>query len=340
MTLQQALQEWLLELETIRRLSPQTVRAYRKDVADWLGDLEKQQGVRNVSDVEAKVQPSTIRSYLARLDRTLERSSLSRKLSAIREFLRFLKERGQIQTQGAGWVPSPRYKRALPRFLRIDEMNDLIESGAGAEEAGNPDGPRGDGALPSSQEGALRDRAIFEVLYAAGLRVSELVGLNWVCLEEASDGNPLAAWVRVVGKGNRERRVPLGEPAVVALRDLRAAQYARWGDEAVQGKAPIFTNSKGGRLTARSVARILSARIRSAGLDRAVSPHGIRHSFATHLMAAGADLRSIQELLGHARLSTTQRYTHVDIGALLDDYSQAHPWGGSRATSRKRKSSR
>jgi integrase/recombinase XerC len=170
--------------------------------------------------------------------------------------------------------------------------------------------------------------------------------LNWGSIEGSMNGGRSSVpegsspgWVRVLGKGGRERRVPLGEPAILALSALRADQTIKWGETSVHPGEPIFRNTQGGRLTSRSVARILEKRIQSAGLNRTVSPHGIRHSFATHLMAAGADLRTIQELLGHAQLSTTQRYTHVDVGALMDDYSKAHPWGAGHTQRRKRKTS-
>jgi integrase/recombinase XerC len=330
MTLQEALQEWLLEMQAIRRMSPQTVRAYRKDVSDWLETLARDEGRRTVETIEAHLlKPGALRSYLSQLDQRLERSSLARKLSAIRAFLRFLHERGKIKSNTARLVPSPRYKRSLPRFLRVDEMRQLIE--APTKETVRDE---------QGQEAESRDRALFEVLYSGGLRVSELVGLNWGSFEGLSSGGGIQGWVRVVGKGNRERRVPLGEPAMLALRALRIEKEALFGTVATGFDSPVFVNSKGGRLSARSVARILSLRIQEAGLERAVSPHGIRHSFATHLMAAGADLRSIQELLGHARLSTTQRYTHVDVEALLADYSRAHPWGASRQPARKRKNVR
>jgi integrase/recombinase XerC len=158
-----------------------------------------------------------------------------------------------------------------------------------------------------------RDRAIFEIIYGSGLRVSECVGLN------AGDVDLQSGWVKVLGKGNKERTVPFGGPAGKAIEESLADRPS------TEASSPLFVNFRGTRLTARSVARILVKHLVRMAATRSISPHGLRHSFATHLLAAGADLRTIQELLGHARLSTTQRYTHVDLGALLDEYRDAHP---------------
>jgi integrase/recombinase XerC len=278
--------------------------------------------IRTVRELEANLDPRAVRSYLAQLDRSLERSSLSRKLSAIREFLRFLREKGVLSRNVASLVPTPRHRRGLPRFLRVDELSELVE-GSNPEEG---------------KDTELRDRTLIEVMYSAGLRVSELVALSWKDLDLES--LEVGGWVRVFGKGSKERRVPLGEPAVLALRGLRAAVILSRGAEAGEASAPVFINQRGGRLTTRSVARVLEKRLLESGAARRVSPHGIRHSFATHLLAAGADLRSIQGLLGHARLSTTQRYTHVDLGTLMEDYARAHPLVQGSQVPRKRKSSR
>jgi integrase/recombinase XerC len=185
--------------------------------------------------------------------------------------------------------------KSLPRFFKIEEMQELIEAPDTATVLGR------------------RDRAIFEIIYGSGLRVSECVGLN------VGDVDLHSGWVKVLGKGNKERTVPFGTPAKKAIEDSLSDRSAR---EAV---APLFVNFRGSRLTARSVARILTKHLIRMAAARSISPHGLRHSFATHLLAAGADLRTIQELLGHARLSTTQRYTHVDLGALLDEYRDSHP---------------
>ena len=198
-----------------------------------------------------------------------------------------------------GFRPSPQAKRSLPQFLRVEEVLDLIQA---------PD--------LSSQLGR-RDRALFEVLYGCGLRVGETVGLN------ISQVDLKKGWVRVLGKGAQERMVPFGAAARDALRlslaDRQPVALPAAPDE------PLFINFRGTRLTSRSVARILAKHLLRIASAKTLSPHGLRHSFATHLLAAGADLRTIQELLGHARLSTTQRYTHVDLGVLMDEYREAHP---------------
>ncbi len=324
-----ALDLWLRHLGESRRLSPRTVAAYASDVGDWLKWLSEQEGVSDTQGLGARLQPRLVRAYLSSLDGKLERTSLSRKLSALRGYLKFLRERDFIAGNPASWVPSPRFKRSLPRFLRLDEVEKLIEGGASQAKDPGTDSLAGAGSdVPQWIQ--LRDQALFEVLYSCGLRVSELVSLSWGSLSP----NPAAqaqregggGWVRVMGKGAKERRVPVGEPALEVLGKLASAIAESHGGGVCPPDSPVFLNQKGGRLTVRSVARILEKRLLAIGAERPVSPHGIRHSFATHLLAAGADLRAIQELLGHARLSTTQRYTHVDLGALMEDYAQAHPW--------------
>jgi integrase/recombinase XerC len=186
----------------------------------------------------------------------------------------------------------------LPRFLKIEEALELLRA-------------------PDASAGLLgfRDRAIFELMYACGLRVGEAVGLSW------GDVDLREGWVRVLGKGSKERVVPFGGPTRAVIEEYRTALRT----EQLERTAPVFVNYRGARLTSRSVARLLARHLVRLGALTEISPHGLRHSFATHLLAAGADLRTIQELLGHARLSTTQRYTHVDLGRLMDDYRAAHP---------------
>jgi integrase/recombinase XerC len=285
-----------------RRSSAHTVRAYQADLEHWLGDLEGNRGIRDTAELSVGLKAAHLRSYLAALCDTHERSTLCRRLSAIRTFLRFLRARAWIERDVGVLVPAPRAKRKLPRFLKIGEVQDLIEAPDTATWLGK------------------RDRALFELLYGAGLRVSEAVGLDRRNLE-LQDG-----WVRVLGKGSKERSVPFGPPARAALE-----AYLSDLDTRFPGTDALFVNFRGTRLTSRSVARLLSRNLVRLGSAQTLSPHGLRHSFATHLLAAGADLRSIQELLGHARLSTTQRYTHVDLGALLDDYRNAHPLSGARS---------
>jgi integrase/recombinase XerC len=237
----------------------------------------------------AHVDARLLRQYLARLyEAGLSRVSIARKLAAIRSCLAFLTRRGGLAKNPAREVASPRLPKRLASFLPIDEATVLLEHPA-----------------------AARDRAILEMLYATGARVAEFCALDLADVDGAGDT------IRVRGKGAKERVIPVGDAALQAL-----AAYLR-----VRGNAdgPLFENVRGGRLTARSVHRIVKARSRAAGLTRRVTPHTLRHTFATHMLDAGADLRLIQDLLGHSRLSTTQRYTHVSADHLMRVYDSAHP---------------
>lgn len=246
-----------------------------------------------------RLEPSHLRSYLSELHDSHERSSICRRLSAIRSFLRFLRSREWLKRDVGRLVPTPKADKKLPRFLKIEEMLELIWA---------PD---------LSTRLGRRDRALFELMYACGLRVGETVGLN------VSDLDLERGWVRVLGKGSKERNIPFGGPAAEAL-SLYLSEGLPNG-RADSPDRPLFLNFRGSRLTSRSVARILHKHLVRVAASKSLSPHGIRHSFATHLLAAGADLRTIQEMLGHSQLSTTQRYTHVDLGALIDEYRSAHP---------------
>lgn len=287
MTLVQGINIYIGALDAERGASPHTIRAYRSDLRDWA----------EFSGGEWRLTPQELRRYLASLYPTHERVSISRKLSAIRSFLRFSRQRGWIEHESAALVPAPKAPRDLPRFLPIETAQELVEA---------PD---------LTTRLGRRDAALLELLYGCGLRVSEAVGLD------IGDVDLTQGWVRVLGKGSRERTVPFGTPARRALERM-------FEDRSLMGlksKDPVFTNVQGTRLTTRSVARILTKHLVRIAAPQSVSPHGLRHSFATHLLSAGADLRAIQELLGHARLSTTQRYTHIDLGELLDDYRENHP---------------
>jgi integrase/recombinase XerC len=213
--------------------------------------------------------------------------------------LKYFRNRSWITRDVGQWVPSPRQEKKLPRFFKIEEIEELLEA---------PD---------TTTLSGLRDRAILELLYGSGLRVSEGVGLS------IGDLDLTRGWATVFGKGSKERQAPLGPPSIQALQAYWERRKSQ-GEE-LKPSSPVFVNYQGGRLTSRSVARIVNRHLVRIASAKSLSPHGLRHSFATHLLAAGADLRTIQELLGHARLSTTQRYTHVDLGALLDEYRTAHP---------------
>jgi integrase/recombinase XerC len=285
-------------LETERRASGHTLRAYRNDLAQYAAFLAGQ-GAAVVPS-----SPALVRAFLARAAGTCGATSLGRKLSAIRSLYRFLVRDGAAQVNPARGVASPRRPKRLPQALREEEAAALVEAPA-----------RLAGPL------ALRDRAFLELLYASGLRVSELVGLD---LGDLDLGQCI---VRVLGKRRKERVVPFGRSAREALaRYLDGARPAlAAGPDGARAGGAVFLNWRGGRLTSRSVARRIERWVLAAGLPRHVHPHVLRHSFATHLLGNGADLRGIQELLGHASLSTTQRYTHLDWKRLAEVYDAAHP---------------
>jgi integrase/recombinase XerC len=284
-----------IQSQTSRNCSPHTTRAYGQDLTHWSGDLEEKRNILTVAELSDRLEPTHLRSYLAGLYDSHERTTLCRRLSAIRSFLKFLRRQGWIERDIGVLVPSPKVKRDLPRFLKIEEALDLCDA---------PD---------CSTRLGKRDKALFEILYGCGLRVGEAVDLD------ITDVNLASGWVRVLGKGSKERNVPFGPPA----REAIEIYLAEWRLRDPTG--PLFVNYRETRLSARSVARILIRHLVRMASAKTLSPHGLRHSFATHLLAAGADLRTIQELLGHARLATTQRYTHVDIDALMEEYRVAHP---------------
>jgi integrase/recombinase XerC len=293
--LESALRAFLEFLSVERNSSPHTIRAYEVDLCQWIQVLADKAQIITVSDLGREMTPMHLRSYLSDLYATHERSSLCRKLSAIRSFIKYLRRQGWIEKDVGVLVPTPKSQKSLPQFLKIEEIFELIQA---------PD---------LSTFLGRRDRAIFEILYGCGLRVGEAVSLNY------SQIDLKGGWVRVMGKGSKERMVPFGSPAREALELYLPDRGLLKADD------PLFINFRGTRLTSRSVARILAKHLIRIASVKSLSPHGLRHSFATHLLAAGADLRTIQEMLGHARLSTTQRYTHVDLGGLIDEYSASHP---------------
>ena len=284
-----ALDAYTVHLRTERHASPHTIRAYRTDLRQFL-DV--------AGTALARIRPDSIRHWLRTLDGTAQRSSIARKLAAVRSFLRWCVETGRLTADPASGVATPKTRRTLPTHLTLDQVDRLLATPDAASLAGG------------------RDRAIFEVLYSAGIRVSELTGLDWV------DVDVETGVVRVLGKGRKVRVVPIGRPALAALAAYRAACAAA-GMPAQRG--PVFRNLRGGRLTSRSVARRMERHVLASGAPGKATPHALRHTFATHLLGAGADLRAIQELLGHASLSTTQRYTHVDLRRLMEAYDRAHP---------------
>ena len=284
-----------------RGVSRHTRAAYGKDLGRFADFLSTVFWNRPLEKIAARdVDALAVRSYIAHLRADgLAKASIGRHLSALRTFFAFLKREGRADTNPAKAIATPRKEQALPRTLSVTEAGAVVEA-------------RG-------REGALgaRDRALLELLYATGLRVSELVGLR------LEDVDLSARQVRTVGKGRKERIVPFGRAAGDAVKAwLRERATLR---PAGKDADFVFLNAHAGRLTDRSVRRILDRAMLSADVSRHASPHALRHSFATHLLAAGADLRSIQELLGHASLSTTQRYTHLDAERLLEVYRKSHP---------------
>ncbi|HSS44489.1 MAG TPA: tyrosine recombinase XerC [Thermoanaerobaculia bacterium] len=307
MTLSGAIDGFESYLADERRFSPRTVLAYRADLDRFADFWEREFAHEGAGKTPlSRIDPLAVRSHLASLHRSrLSNRSLARHLSALRSFFRWACREGHLASNPVRGLPAPRAGKTLPRAMTLSDVEALLEA---------PDG----GVFPE------RDRALFELLYATGLRVSEAAGLD---LEDVDFSSRL---VRVLGKGGKERLVPFGEPAGQALGDYLPARAAarrkgeRIGEEPSSGD-PVFVNVRGGRLTTRSMARLLKRRLRASGLSTDISPHALRHTFATHLLEQGADLRAIQELLGHASLSTTQKYTHLDAARLREVYRRAHP---------------
>jgi integrase/recombinase XerC len=291
-----AIAAFVRHLERERNASAHTRRAYRKDLEQLLAHARAELGKEPTPhDVDHLV----IRSFLARLhERGLKKVSAARKLAALRTFFRFLCREGVLERNPARALLSPRTERRIPVHLEEDEIQALLDV-------------PGEGLAP------CRARAILELFYATGIRCGELVGLD---VEDVDTG---ARMVRVLGKGRKERVVPYGQPAA---RALQAYMSARAGTRPTSDA--LFVNKRGGRLTDRYVRYIFANRFLQVAGVRRISPHALRHSFATHLLERGADLRSIQELLGHASLSTTQRYTHVNARHILDVYRKTHPRAG------------
>jgi len=293
-------------LSVEKNASPHTCRCYQRDL-EGFEDFLKNSGMFLTSSGEveiAKVDRIAIRKYLSILHRRNKKSSIARKISTLRSFFRYLNREQIIPSNPAKSVSTPKVEKTLPTTLTVDEAFRLMESPKSFSEKSS---------LSGFKNKRFRDRAILELLYSSGLRVSELVGLNTNQVELD------LGIVKVMGKGRKERIVPVGMKAIEVLKAYLEERGMLMGDE------PIFVNSLGGRLTARSVGRLIKKYSRHSGIFRKVSPHSLRHTFATHLLDAGADIREIQEMLGHSSLSTTQRYTHVSMGKLMEVYDRAHP---------------
>ncbi|HEV7763396.1 MAG TPA: tyrosine recombinase XerC [Thermoanaerobaculia bacterium] len=283
-----------------RNVSPNTISAYRDDLESFTGFLCNDYFTMGRDQIElARVDHLTVRSYLAHLSRRkLARASVARHLSALRSFFKFLVREGAVEANPARTVATPKREKHLPTVMQPSDVALLIEQPDRNETLG------------------LRDAAYLELLYASGLRISELVGIDIDDLELR------ARLVKVHGKGSKERIVPFGTKAEEALRAWMAVRDELVTDVEEQA---VFVNYRGKRITTRSVRRLFDTYLKQAALRAGISPHTMRHSFATHLLNAGADLRGIQELLGHASLSTTQKYTHLNDWQLIAVYKKAHP---------------
>ena len=299
------LKEFLAYLRLNRNASAHTVRAYESDISQYLIFLGKLRDCWVSELAPGDLQPDTVRAHLADLGRAGEaRSTVARKISALRTFVRYLRREGHLEHDPTALTVSPKREQTLPVHLTEEDMTRLLEQ---------PD---------ATQPLGRRDRAILELFYASGLRLSELEALDLDSVDLRG------RMVRVMGKGRKERIVPFNQATERALRAWyrdRAEIRGRATKKAKRHEEPLFVNVRGGRLTGRSVDRLLRKYVRQFSIQAGISPHALRHSFATHLLQRGADLRAIQELLGHARISTTQRYTHVNAAQLIDVYRKAHP---------------
>jgi integrase/recombinase XerC len=340
--MKEAMAKYLEYLQSVKNSSPHTVLNYRKDLEQFLLYLSPP-GVR--PPALTGVTHGLIREFVGHLhDQGLEKSSIARKLAALRSFFKYCVREGRLKESPARLVPTPKLPKRIPSVLSAEEMNGFLNDLGGAgqaafsgrassrkgrllplESAANAPAKRG--ASARIEEGLLlhRDRALLELLYAAGLRVSELTGLNLIDMDQKE------RILRVRGKGNKERIVPYGAKAQEALEkywpvreQLLQQTYGTSGRLGPHMEA-VFLNYSGRRLTQRSVGRVVKKYVRIANVSWDLHPHSLRHAFATHLLADGADLRAIQELLGHQSLSTTQKYTHASIRQLMDIYDKAHP---------------
>jgi integrase/recombinase XerC len=280
-----------------RNYSEHTVRAYITDLIQFMNFLKKNRSPVDTKNIDiTKIEEIDIREFIGGLYRKNSKASISRKLTSIRAFIEFLIREGNITRNCAKLVPIPKRERRAPAFLTVDEVFVLVEKPDGNEVLG------------------LRDRAILELLYSSGLRVSELNGIK------TGDTDLTSSFVKVLGKGGVERIVPIGSKAIDAIK-----YFLEKRNELTPKVDYLFINSRGGRLSVRSIARIVKKYANLSGIPKNISPHVLRHTFATHLLGSGADLRAIQEMLGHKSLSTTQRYTHASIEKIMEIYDKTHP---------------
>jgi integrase/recombinase XerC len=304
-TLKDQIGAFIESLQSEKGYAVNTCRAYSHDLEEFVLFISQtyfskknQKGAG--SPIAGQVDSLMIRGYLGFLHKKNQKVTISRKLSAVRSFFRFLVKRGIILDNPLDQILTPKQNKKIPVYLPVDDIFRLLDS------------------IKTDTLVGMRNRAIFETLYSSGIRISELEGLN------VFDVDFDKKLIRVTGKGNKERIVPIGEKAVTAIMDYRKRLKVETGIGEGHN-TPLFLNKNHKRLTGRSISRILEKAAKECGLLIPVSPHALRHTFATHMLDAGADLRVVQELLGHRSLSTTQKYTHVSIDRLMETYDKAHP---------------
>jgi len=289
-------------IRTEKGYSVHTIRNYASDLRQFTEFVVTKRGLKKADPGIDLVDHMLIRSYVGELFDKCRRTTIARKLSALKSFFRYLELRGLAPLNPVAEITTPKQESYIPTYLPIDDMFSLLEQ---------PD---------KEKELGLRDLAILELLYSTGLRVGELVALD---IEELAPNSRL---VKVSGKGGKERLLPVGRKAIAAIREyLEHTENRRKKAGYSKHHGPLFLNYRGGRLSARSVNRLVKRYSRKCGIMMDISPHSLRHTFATHLLDGGADLRSIQELLGHVSLSATQKYTHVSIDKLMEVYDRSHP---------------
>ncbi|MGI6606288.1 MAG: tyrosine recombinase XerC [Peptococcia bacterium] len=300
MLLAPLIDSFIFYLNNEKNMAKMTVKSYNNDWNDFLNYLENELNYDIINLHVEEINHLTVRKYLAFLnDHHYAKTSIARRLASLRSFFRYLLKEEIIKQNPLGYVASPRIPKKLPRYLEEQEIISVLEQPSLSSEAG------------------IRDRAILELLYGAGIRVSELTSLNLQSLDLGY------GFLKVTGKGNKDRIVPIGKEAIKALGLYLDKVRPKW--TATLPEKALFLNQKGGRLSARSVRTIVHKYCRQAGTKEDLSPHGFRHSFATHLLDHGADLRAVQELLGHQKISSTQIYTHVSNKKLRQVYRLAHP---------------
>lgn len=298
--------DFLFYLQSEKNYSDNTVKAYERDLYQLERYLENYEGKTVLDDID-NLEYLMMRKYMAYLNSLhLAKSTIARKLGACRSFYRYLLRMQIVDASPAAEVVSPKKEKKLPRFLYYDEVDALMKA-------------------PADDLWGRRDRALLEMCYAGGLRVAELVSINMMSI------NKNGCFVSVVGKGSKQRIVPIGQVALESVDRYLASLRAEAADEKLSfvpnfaADAPLFLNRRGGRLSVRSVQNIVKKYVEQAAIKKKISPHALRHSFATHLLENGADLRSVQELLGHSSISTTQIYTHVSKSAVRSVYNKTHP---------------